>query len=179
MKLIKVLIIEDDMEWLDLIKIHMPENQFEVTHAKNIETSLELIRNYDYDIICLDLQLPDSLIPNKTIKTVTSITKYVPIIVLTSLLDQNIINFAKEHGIDKCLEKDKFNMDFFVKSSLSIVNAINNKINSNLENVIKKLSILEENLKEIDNEIQIKRINLTQADNLANIIMLRLESKAV
>jgi DNA-binding response OmpR family regulator len=55
----KILIVEDEKIVADNIKMGLEQHKFTVDVAYNGQEGLELVRNYDYDIIILDLMLPD------------------------------------------------------------------------------------------------------------------------
>jgi DNA-binding response OmpR family regulator len=55
----KILIVEDEKIVADNIKVGLEQHRFTVDVAYNGQEGLELARNYDYDIIILDLMLPD------------------------------------------------------------------------------------------------------------------------
>ena len=55
----KILIIEDEKLVADNIKTGLEQHKFTVDVAYNGQEGLDLARDYDYDIIILDLMLPD------------------------------------------------------------------------------------------------------------------------
>jgi DNA-binding response OmpR family regulator len=55
----KALVIEDEMHIRKFICINLKRNGFEVVEAENGEKAIELIKSDEFDIILLDIQLPD------------------------------------------------------------------------------------------------------------------------
>jgi len=62
-KKIKILIVEDDPDCMELTKAMLSSNAdftFEIEAADRLSSAMELIRNNNFDLILLDLELPDS-----------------------------------------------------------------------------------------------------------------------
>ena len=60
---IKVLLIEDDLEDADLLIQQLNASQnidYEVEHVTNISSGVGLLSNGHYDVVLLDLFLPDN-----------------------------------------------------------------------------------------------------------------------
>ncbi len=55
----KILIIEDEISVADNLKLGFEQHKFTVDVAYNGQKGYHLIKDYDYDIIILDLMLPD------------------------------------------------------------------------------------------------------------------------
>ena len=55
----KILVIEDEPEMLQLITDSLEENDFTVESATNYESAVVKVGVYDYDLIILDITLPD------------------------------------------------------------------------------------------------------------------------
>ncbi len=56
----KVIIIDDDREILNFVKISLTNEGFSIDCSTNGKNGLELIKNNNYDIIILDLIIPDT-----------------------------------------------------------------------------------------------------------------------
>ncbi len=54
-----VLIIDDDAQILDLLKMFMENNQCEAETASTAEKGLALLRSENFDLVLLDIMLPD------------------------------------------------------------------------------------------------------------------------
>jgi len=55
----KILIIEDEKAVADDLKVGLEQHRFMVDIAYNGQDGIHLIEDYEYDIIILDLMLPD------------------------------------------------------------------------------------------------------------------------
>lgn len=106
-KCIKVLLIEDNRGDAFLIQRMLKEvtkTNFKVKHAPKLSQGLEYISNEDYDVILLDLALPDSVgieTFNKTNKSAPEL----PIIILTGLSDEEFAINAVGEGAQDYLVK--------------------------------------------------------------------------
>lgn len=95
-----ILIIEDDITFLTMIKAWLSRNGFKVDSASSISQGLKAIDNSQYDLILSDMRLPDgegiSIIDHlKKIDTPS------PIIIMTSYADiQNAVNAMKRGAVD-------------------------------------------------------------------------------
>jgi two-component system sensor histidine kinase UhpB len=104
---IKVLLIEDNPGDALLIRKMLKEvktTQFMVKHAKMLREGLENLRSGDFDIILLDLALPDS----QGIETFNATNKHapeLPIIILTGLSDEEFAINAVGEGAQDYLVK--------------------------------------------------------------------------
>ena len=115
---IKVLLIEDDpddrllfQEMLD----EAEENDFEVETADRLDEGLQRVSDETFDVIILDLTLPDS----QGVETVGSArfrAPHVPIIVLTGLDDQTVAMKSLRTGAQDYLVKNKVDSDSLERS---------------------------------------------------------------
>jgi len=91
---IKVVVIEDDVEMINLVKLILKKEGFEINGAMGGRDGLEMIEKVQPDIVLLDLMMPDmdgwevyqSMKANEQMKNI-------PVIVIT----------AKAQSIDKVL----------------------------------------------------------------------------
>jgi DNA-binding response OmpR family regulator len=54
----KILIIEDDKEIADLLKLYLDREGYESTHCTSGESGIEMIEHQSFDLLILDLNLP-------------------------------------------------------------------------------------------------------------------------
>ncbi|WP_111979213.1 response regulator transcription factor [Algibacillus agarilyticus] len=54
----RVLIVEDEQDIADLIKVNLAELAIETAHANNGQQALDLALNHDFELILLDIMLP-------------------------------------------------------------------------------------------------------------------------
>jgi len=106
MSKIKVLIIEDEKDILELLKYNFSKEGYQVTTASTGEDGYRLVRKYIPDIIILDLMLPgiDGFEVCKLIKK-DSKTEHIPIIMLTAKSEEADIVTGLEVGADDYVTK--------------------------------------------------------------------------
>lgn len=99
----KLLIIEDDDAIRTGLKYYLEQEDFEVIEAVNGKESLELIKNHDFSICLLDINLPDCTGFDlfKEIKNI----KEVPIIFLTANDLETSIVMGLDMGADDYITK--------------------------------------------------------------------------
>lgn len=106
-KPIKILLVEDNPGDARLLQIALDEagtNQFALTHAKRHDEALRYLEDEGFDVVLLDLSLPDS----QGLDTFTSTrakAPEVPIIMLTGLDNEAFALESMQHGAQ----------DYFVK----------------------------------------------------------------
>lgn len=106
-KCIKVLLIEDNKGDALLIRKMLKEVQntsFKVKHAIKLSEGLKFINQDDFDIILLDLALPDSR-GIETFKQTNDAAPNLPIIILTGLSDEEFAIKAVGEGAQDYLAK--------------------------------------------------------------------------
>src|ERR1700741_3386605 len=104
---IKILVIEDNPADVRLISIYLQEyfeDKFNFTSFAYLRKGLEALTNNVFDIIILDLTLPDSS-GLETFKTVHEHSPAIPIIVLTGLDNEAIGINAMKLGAQDFLVK--------------------------------------------------------------------------
>ncbi|MGL6343169.1 MAG: response regulator, partial [Waterburya sp.] len=117
-KQIKILLIEDDIVEARLIQeilknFHL--NQFCLTHVKRLQVGLERLRQEQFDLILLDLTLPDSQ-GLASVELVVKNFAHVPIVVLTNTNDNQLAVAAVRQGAQDYLVKRNINIDVLVRS---------------------------------------------------------------
>ncbi|RMH81649.1 MAG: DNA-binding response regulator [Calditrichaeota bacterium] len=100
----KVLLVEDDLDIADLIKLHLRDAGYIPDHAADGETGLEKALNNDYALVILDLMLPkmDGL---EVCKRIREKKKTLPILMLTSKSEEFDKVLGLELGADDYLTK--------------------------------------------------------------------------
>ncbi|MBZ9607317.1 response regulator [Clostridium estertheticum] len=99
----RILIVEDDKDIRDILKIYLKAESFEIWEAENGKRAFEVLEDKELDLVILDLMLPDISGLNicKNIRT-----KYkFPIIMLTAkTADQDKI-IGLTYGADDYITK--------------------------------------------------------------------------
>jgi DNA-binding response OmpR family regulator len=100
----RVLIIEDDQEISDLIKLHLADQNFETVQCGDGELGLNTALSEPFDLLILDLTLPklDGLEVCKRLRAENS---YIPILMLTSRAEELDRVLGLELGADDYLTK--------------------------------------------------------------------------
>ncbi len=130
---LKILLIEDnlaDADWIGeiLIEKHLtksqqtsashggvPSTQVDLKHVKRVQEALKLITQNDFDVILLDLSLPDSQ-GIDSIAQVKQEAPELPIVVLTALDDENIAIQSVRQGAQDYLVKGRFEGELLIRS---------------------------------------------------------------
>ena len=113
----KLIIIDDDQEILNFLEKNLVNQDFEIDTAKTGQEGLNLINKNDYDLIILDLNLPD-ISGEEICKKLRSDRQSTPIIILSAEQDtKNKINLL-DSGADEYITKP-----FVFEELLARVNA--------------------------------------------------------
>ncbi|MDX2100874.1 MAG: ATP-binding protein [Leptolyngbyaceae cyanobacterium bins.59] len=115
---ISVLLVEDsaaDVALLMKLLQHNEAKSWQITHVKRLKPALEHLHKTEFDVILLDLSLPDS----QGIETVTQVQTafpYLPIVVLTGLQDEAFARQAVAQGAQDYLVKGQVTAELLLKS---------------------------------------------------------------
>ena len=115
---IRVLLVEDNPGDARLLQLTLDEagtDQFVLTHAKRHDEALKYLEDEEFDIILLDLSLPDS----QGLDTFTSTRAKapdVPIIMLTGLDDESLALESMQHGAQDYLVKGQVDEKLLTRS---------------------------------------------------------------
>jgi two-component system, NarL family, sensor histidine kinase UhpB len=107
---IRVLLVEDSPSDAELLKYHLQSvsfESFEITHVEWLRDALDRLRIEPFDLVLLDLTLPDST-GAQTFLSVQQEAARVPIVVLTGSHDEMQGIEAVRHGVQDYLIKGQF-----------------------------------------------------------------------
>ncbi len=110
-KVIKILYVEDEIDHAILIGEFIKEItnvNYEMTHVQQLEEALLELDNERYDIVMLDLSLPDKQ-GLDTITTVCERAPDIPVVVMTSMKDESMAIKALQKGAEEFLVKGEMN----------------------------------------------------------------------
>ncbi|MCL5037096.1 MAG: hybrid sensor histidine kinase/response regulator [Chloroflexi bacterium] len=113
-----VLLVEDNPADARLIKeyiIDFGDDQFDLSHVETLKDTLSEVSKKHYDLILLDLSLPDSQ-GFDTFKEVSDKVEDVPVILLTGLDDESMAIKAVHGGAQDYIVKGKVDGDLIVRS---------------------------------------------------------------
>ncbi len=118
----KILLIEDDRDISHLVELHLNDLGYEVDHAYDGKEGLDLATSGMYDLIILDLMLPevDGL---EICKSLRSASDYTPILMLTARSSEVERVVGLEIGADDYLTKP-----FSIQELMARVKAILRRI---------------------------------------------------
>lgn len=104
MRNLKILVCDDDPGIIEVIKIILEENNFEVQTTSNGKGIQKLIHKFSPDLIFLDLWMPgiDGREITKILKRDPQ-TKHIPIIIISALNDTE--NISEDIGADGFISK--------------------------------------------------------------------------
>ena len=106
-KNIKILLIEDNPGDAYLIEEHLEEFanfSYELKIVETLDEALRVLKKKPFDVILLDLELPDSYGIN-TFLSIHNKNPLIPIIILTGLNDETIGSYAIKEGAHDFLVK--------------------------------------------------------------------------
>lgn len=115
---IQILLIEDnpgDARLLQELLVEVASVQFKVEQVDQLSQGLERLRNGCFDIILLDLSLPDSR-EFETFAILHNSAREVPIVVITALNDETLAIRAMQEGAQDYLVKGQVNGELLVRS---------------------------------------------------------------
>ncbi len=186
-KKIKILVVEDDIGDFTLLKGTLDQeitNVFNLIHVDSLEKAFKRLDEEDFDLILLDLALPDSM----GLDTVTKINDkrpQVPVVVLTGLDDKEVGIATVKKGAQDFLIKGQITYDYFFKSvnyaleRVRLENFKNDIVNNISHELRTPLTIVRESISQVSdgifgdiNEKQDKylKMALTNIDRLKKII---------
>ncbi|MFZ9688535.1 MAG: response regulator [Phycisphaerales bacterium] len=100
------LIVEDENEIADLVKFHLEREGMQVSVARNGRKAIEMVQGAGYDLIVLDLMLPDldGLEICRRLKGQDR-TREIPVVMLTARGEESDIVAGLEMGADDYVTK--------------------------------------------------------------------------
>ncbi|WP_040899595.1 diguanylate cyclase [Xenococcus sp. PCC 7305] len=153
-KQIKTLLVENNKRDAFLLRkklVKTEEVQFNLTHAERLETAVSFLHQESFDIVLLDLSLPDSK-GLETLLTLEKIAPNLPIVLLTGFKDEIIALKAVRQGAQDYLVKEQTTTDVLVRS-----------INYAIERMhyLEKISQSEERLQKVNQQLERQVKNFT------------------
>jgi two-component system alkaline phosphatase synthesis response regulator PhoP len=133
-----VLIVDDEMHILELLRYNLESNGYNVIQAESGEEALEIIKDNQVDIILLDLMLPgiDGLEVLRRIRS-TEDYKEIPVIMLTAKSEEFDTVLGLEMGADDYIGKP-----FGIHELLARIKAVFRRTKDNIGNSSKQEEIL-------------------------------------
>jgi signal transduction histidine kinase/HPt (histidine-containing phosphotransfer) domain-containing protein len=120
LKPIRLLLIEDNPVDERLLRARLADGhavRFEIESARRLDRGLERLRASRFDLVLLDLSLPDS-VGSETIAHLHREAPRIPILALTAFNNQDIMGLAVKDGAEDYLVKGTFRTDILVRAIL-------------------------------------------------------------
>jgi len=117
-KPIHILLVEDNPDDATLLQITLnegPRGQFELVHVERLEAALKRLKEQTFDLVLLDLSLPDSR-GLETFRRLHSQSPGIPVVALTGLDDETVAITAAKEGAQDYLVKGQFNRGLLVRA---------------------------------------------------------------
>jgi signal transduction histidine kinase len=155
-KAIAILLIEDDLAEARLIQEILQNfdlNRFVLTHVQRLQAGLNRLKQQQFDLVLLDLTLPDSQ-GLSSVELLVQNFSHLPIVVLTNTNDNQLAIEAVRQGAQDFLVKRKINIEVLVRS---IQYAIERQ---------KASDLLRETNENLTNQIQQKTSELMKAKEI-------------
>lgn len=115
---VKILLIEDNLAYARLLQEFLMQVQFQeftLVHVKRLGEALEELTEFNYDVILLDLTLPDSE-GLSSLPPLIGQAPSIPIVVLTNTNDEELAIEAVRQGAQDYLIKRQVNPDVLLRS---------------------------------------------------------------
>ncbi|HJY11260.1 MAG TPA: response regulator transcription factor, partial [Flavobacterium sp.] len=124
-----LLIVEDEPNLLSILRKGFAENNNDVSVALDGKTALEMIQNYTFDVVILDVMLPD-INGIEICRRLRADKNFVPVLLLTALgTSENIVTGLNAGADDYVVKPFKFGeLD-------ARVNALNRRANQETEKI--------------------------------------------
>lgn len=152
---IKILYVEDNLDDRIILEEYLADsiNVSSIENCTSIASSVALLESHDFDLILLDLSLPDAHGIEAVTKLIEVTNSSVPIIVLTGLNDHKLALKALNHGAQ----------DFLVKGDYNTI-LLNKAIRYSIERHKVQFELIQKT-----NEVIISKNRLSKAEEMANL----------
>ncbi|MEJ2568342.1 MAG: response regulator, partial [candidate division WOR-3 bacterium] len=100
----RILIVEDDEKFVSVLSKQLEKNNYEVSHCGKLSDFMEIFVKEKFDLVLLDLGLPDST-GFKTYNKVSEVVSDIPVVILTGLDDEEVAMGAVKKGAQDYLVK--------------------------------------------------------------------------
>jgi len=113
---IRVLLLEDDISYSRLVEAALAtsEIEFDVVVAERLEAALDALTNRGYNLVLLDLNVPDSK-GLATLEAMVEVAQDIPIIVLTGQEDNEFAKQTLSIGAQRFLRKTEMSTSSLIE----------------------------------------------------------------
>ncbi len=109
-----ILVVDDEIEFLNMIRLRLEANDYEVVTAINGEQAMEKLKDYKLDAVLLDIMLPD-MNGIDILKTIRKKDKNLPVFMITAFSSPERFALA-----------NKFNASGFIVKTDDLQTEVNN-----------------------------------------------------
>jgi len=105
---IRILVVDDNAGDLELVESCLKEDRrvgVLLTKAGSVADAIQSLRSHPFDVVLLDLGLPDS-VGTSALEEVRRIVPRIPVIVLSGQSDAKVVTRALQEGAQDYLSKD-------------------------------------------------------------------------
>jgi diguanylate cyclase (GGDEF)-like protein len=149
MKKIKTLLIEDNPDDVELLKDLFTEANYSLSsfvHADELSTGLEILEYNDFEVVLLDISLPDSYGPDTFYKLHAKLPE-TPIIVITGNKDEELIGNLLQNGAQDYLIKGEIDPNSLMHSVRYAIER--QRLLVSLKHITQEIQTLRESLEHI------------------------------
>ncbi len=122
---IKILLVDDEKNFLNVLTKRMTRRGFTVTTANNGDEAIQALRNNDFHIVVLDLKM-EGMDGIEVLKIFKKMVPDLPVIMLTGHGSQIAAEEGLKHGVSDYLSKP-YDFESLIKK---IYSSLNKKMNS-------------------------------------------------
>lgn len=95
--MMKLLVVDDEVDICDFVKSFFKERNFEVTTAHNGRSAVETVRSEKPEIVLLDLKMP-IMGGLEALKEIRTMDKNCRVVIVTAMEDMDTVDEAKKCG---------------------------------------------------------------------------------
>jgi DNA-binding response OmpR family regulator len=124
--MIKMLIVDDEIEICDFLKTFFIEKGFEVKSANNAEQAIKMLQDFTPQVLLLDICMPAPGPSGiEVLRKAKEMGIDLKIIMVTAVYDQKVMKLAKELGASDYVTKP-FSLDYLERNVLTKVSSLRN-----------------------------------------------------
>ncbi len=117
---IRILLVDDEINFLDVLTKRMARRGFKVTTANNGDEAIQALRNDDFDIVVLDLKM-EGMDGIEVLKIFKKMVPDLPVIMLTGHGSQIAADEGIKYGVSDYLSKP-YDFERLIKKIYSTLN---------------------------------------------------------
>src|SRR3989338_3323212 len=100
----RVLFLDDEMEFLELVSDRMRRKGYQVATRTNVDSALELVRSHEVNMVFLDFKMP-AMDGQEVLTKIREYDKNIPVVIVTGYPDETISPQFKDLNISGLFAK--------------------------------------------------------------------------